>query len=88
MTAEAEAYAVRTAAEAEAQQTRVVASAIADDGGPAINYEIAKRQVQALSEVGAADNSKTIVIPTNITETLGTLSTLFETVNRGDGSSS
>ena len=88
VTAEAEAYAVRTAAEAEAQQTRVVASAIADDGGPAINYEIAKRQVQALSEVGAAENSKTIVIPTNITEALGTLSTLFETVNRGDGASS
>ena len=66
----------------------LLVSAIADDGGPAINYEIAKRQVQALSEVGAAENSKTIVIPTNITETLGTLATLFETVNRGDASSS
>ena len=82
ITADADAYAVRVKAEADAAQTTVVAAAIADNGQPAVNYEIAKRQVLALTELASSENSKTIVLPTNITETLGSITALFSALDR------
>ncbi|HIG59421.1 MAG TPA: SPFH/Band 7/PHB domain protein [Gammaproteobacteria bacterium] len=81
VTADADAYAITAKAAADAEQTRVVAAAIADNGQPAINYEIMKRQVTALTDVASADNTKTIILPTNITETLGSVYALFESLN-------
>jgi regulator of protease activity HflC (stomatin/prohibitin superfamily) len=83
ITADAEAYAIKAKAEADAEQTRVVAAAIADNGQPAINFEIAKRQVAALSEIASGENTKTIILPTNITETLGSISGLLATIDKG-----
>ncbi len=80
ITADAEAYAIKAKAAADAEQTRVVAAAIADNGQPAINFEIAKRQVLALAEVASADNTKTIILPTNITEVLGSITTIFDSI--------
>lgn len=82
--AEAEAYAVRVKAEAEAEQTRVVASAIHDNGQPAIDFEIMKRQVLAIAELAGSENSKTLVIPTDITKVLGSLSAVTELVRKND----
>ncbi len=84
MQAEAEAYAVRVKAEAEAEQTRVVASAIHDNGQPAIDFEIMKRQVLAIAELAGSENSKTLVIPTDITKVLGSLSAVTELVRKND----
>ncbi len=37
-----------------------------------------KRQVQALGDVASGQNTKTIIIPTDITKAIGTLETVFE----------
>ena len=80
ITADASAYAVEVKAKADAEQTRVVAAAIADNGQPAVNFEIMKRQVEALGEVASADNSKTIIMPTDIANVLGSLRVLVDTL--------
>ena len=80
ITADASAYAVEVKAKADAEQTRVVAAAIADNGQPAVNFEIMKRQVEALGEVASADNSKTIIMPTDIANVIGSLRVLVDTL--------
>jgi regulator of protease activity HflC (stomatin/prohibitin superfamily) len=76
--ADASAYAVQVKAKADAEQTRVVAAAIADNGQPAVNFEVMKRQVEALGEVASSDNSKTIIMPTDIVKAIGSLQVLVE----------
>ena len=76
--AEAEAYAIEVEAKANAEQTRVVAAAIAENGQPAINFEILKRQVDALGNVASGSSTKTIIIPTDVTAAIGSLETLME----------
>lgn len=85
VTADAEAYAVKIKAEADAEQTRLVAEAIKNDGQPAINFEIMKRQVEGISDLAGSDQSKTLVIPTDITKTLGSIETLLESFSKNDG---
>ena len=80
ITADATAYAVEVKAKADAEQTRVVAAAIADNGQPAVNFEIMKRQVEALGQVASADNSKTIIMPTDIANVIGSLGVLVDTL--------
>ncbi|MEO0437196.1 MAG: SPFH domain-containing protein [Pseudomonadota bacterium] len=80
VTADAEAYAVIKNAEAQAQQTKLIADTINAGGEAAINYDIVKRQVDAIGTLGAAENSKTLVLPTNVTETLGAIASLKELV--------
>ena len=80
ITADASAYAVEVKAKADAEQTRVVGAAIADNGQPAVNFEIMKRQVEALGEVASADNSKTIIMPTDIANVIGSLRVLVDTL--------
>ena len=77
ITAEAEAFAVTTKAKADATQTNLLAKAIADKGQPAVNYEIMKRQVDGLAKIASSDNSKTIIMPTDISKVIGSLETLF-----------
>ncbi len=78
VTAEAQAYAIEVEAKANTEQTRVIAAAIADNGQPAINFEIVKRQVEALGLVAAAENSKTIIVPTDVTGVMGSLEVLLK----------
>ena len=80
ITADASAYAVEVKAKADAEQTRLVAAAIAENGQPAVNFEIMKRQVEALGEVASADNSKTIIMPTDIANVIGSLQVLVDTL--------
>ena len=76
--ADAKAYAIEVAARAEAEQTRQLARAIAEDGEAAVEFEIRKRQVEAIGLLAAAPNAKTVVIPTNVTGVLGAAQTLVE----------
>ncbi len=85
LTADAEAYAIIKKAEADAEQTRVVAEAIANEGQPAVDFEILKRQVDAIGRMAASDNTKTIVVPSDVTKTIGGLSTLGELFGREKG---
>jgi regulator of protease activity HflC (stomatin/prohibitin superfamily) len=76
--ADATAYAIEVEAKANAEQTRLIAAAIAENGQPAINFEIMKRQIEALGEVASGGNTKTIIVPTDVTKAVGTLETIFE----------
>ena len=80
--ADAEAYAVKIKAEADAEQTRLVAEAINNDGQPAINFEIMKRQVDGLSQLASSNQTKTLVVPSDITKALGTIELFLDTVKK------
>lgn len=80
ISADAEAYAIKAKAEADAEQTRVVAQAILDNGQPAVDFEIMKRQVEGLTAIAAAENSKTVIVPSDITRAIGSLQVLIEGV--------
>lgn len=80
LTADAEAYAVKVKAQADADQTKLLADAIAKNGQPAINFEIMKRQVDAIGELASSGSAKTLILPTEITGILGGLETLMESI--------
>ena len=80
ITAEAEAYAVRQKAAADAEQTKMLAEAIANNGQPAVDFEIRKRQVKAVSELAAAENTKTVVLPVEVVGVLGALESLKDLI--------
>ena len=84
LTADAEAYAVIKKAAADAEQTRVIAEAISQDGQPAIDFEILKRQVEAIGLLASSDNTKTIVLPSDVTKTIGGLAGLQEALRRSE----
>lgn len=78
--ADAEAYAVQIQAEAEAAQTTMLAAAINKNGKAAIDFEVAKRQVDAISALAASQSAKTLVLPTDVTSVIGAAATLLETM--------
>ena len=82
LTADAEAYAIVKKAEADAEQTKVIAEAISNNGQPAIDFEILKRQVEAIGKLASSSNAKTIVLPTDVTKTVGGLATLQDALSR------
>ncbi|MDP6977069.1 MAG: SPFH domain-containing protein [Myxococcota bacterium] len=83
--AEAKAFAIEAEAKANAEQTRLLANAIADNGQPAINFEVMKRQVDALAQLASSSNSKTVVVPTDVTGVMGSLSLLLEGLTEARG---
>jgi len=68
-----EAEARERAAEAEAKATTVVSDAIAGGNGQAINYFIAQKYVEAISQFATSPNAKTILFPVEATQLIGTL---------------
>ena len=76
VTADADAYATRQKAAADAEQTRLLAEAIANDGQPAADFEIRKRQVEAIADLASASNAKTVVLPTQVVGVLGALESI------------
>jgi regulator of protease activity HflC (stomatin/prohibitin superfamily) len=82
VSADAEAYSIKIKAEADAKQTRLIAEAIKNDGQPAINFEIMKRQVDGLSELASSNQTKTLVVPSDITKALGTIEILLGTISK------
>lgn len=83
ISADAEAYSVKIQAEADAEQTRLLATAISKNGLPAVEFEIAKRQVDAIGTLASSENAKTIVIPTDVTAAIGSLSSILEVIKPG-----
>jgi len=78
--ADAEAYAIKVKAAATAEQTRMISEAINNGGQSAINFDILQKQVVALSQVASSSNSKTVIMPTDITKAIGSLELLVQTV--------
>ncbi len=60
-------------AEAEANATRMVSEAISNGDIQAINYFVATKYTEALRDIAAAPNSKTIMIPLEATGLIGSI---------------
>ena len=71
------AEAKRIAADADAYATETVAKAIANDGTAAIEFEIRKRQVEALGKMGSSEGTRTILLPAELADALGNAAKMF-----------
>lgn len=60
-------------AEAEANATRMVSEAISSGDVNALNYFIAQKYTEALTEIGAAKNSKIVLMPFEASALIGSL---------------
>ena len=69
--AEQTAKARRIAADAEAYATGVVAQAIAENGLEAAQYQVALKQVEALSTLGKSGGTQTIIVPASALDAFG-----------------
>ncbi len=69
--AEQAAKARRVQADAEAYATSVVAQAIKENGLEAAQYQVALKQVEALTEVGKGSGKQTVLLPANILDSFG-----------------
>jgi regulator of protease activity HflC (stomatin/prohibitin superfamily) len=69
--AEQEAKARRISADAEAYATGVVAAAIKDNGLEAAQYQVALKQVEALTTVGKGQGNQTVLLPANVMDAFG-----------------
>lgn len=79
-TAQKQAEARKTLAEADAYSTRVVGEAITTNGQPAIDFEIMKQQIAGITELAKSDNTKVMILPTDVTRSLGSIAALLETL--------
>ncbi len=69
--AEQVAKARRVQADAEAYATQVVAAAIAENGLEAAQYQVALKQVEALTALGGGQGNQTIVVPADAIQAFG-----------------
>lgn len=76
------------AAEAEAKATQVVSDAIASGNTQAINYFIAQKYVEAVSQFATSPNAKTILFPVEATQLIGTLGGIGEIAREALGNGS
>lgn len=75
--ADAESYAILAKARANAEQIKLISEQLKDGGQPAAEYEVLLKQVEGLSKIAASPSSNTLIIPSDITKTLGTVSTVL-----------
>jgi len=73
-----EAEARERAAQAEAAATKAVSDAIEAGSAQAINYFVAQKYVEAVSEFARSPNAKTILFPVEATQLIGTLGGIAE----------
>lgn len=73
------------AAEAEAKATQMVSEAIAQGDIQAINYFVANRYVDALGQLMASPNQKTLILPIEATAMLGSLTGIAEVAREAFG---
>ena len=69
--AEQEAKERRVLADAEAYATGVIAEAIKENGIEAAQYQVALKQVEALTAVGQGAGKQTVIVPANALEAFG-----------------
>jgi regulator of protease activity HflC (stomatin/prohibitin superfamily) len=81
-TAQREAQGVKVRAEADAYATEIIGKAIAQNGQAAVDFEIRKQQITAIADLGKSNNTKLIVLPTDVTKTLGSIAATLEAIQR------
>ena len=69
--AEQKAKARRISADAEAYATSAVAKAIAENGLEAAQYQVALKQVEAVTAVGQSAGNQTVIVPASIMDAFG-----------------
>ncbi|PWJ10925.1 SPFH domain-containing protein [Jannaschia seohaensis] len=69
--AEQTAKARRIQADAEAYATQVVAQAIAENGLEAAQYQVALKQVEALTALGGGEGNRTMIVPASAMDAFG-----------------
>ena len=69
--AEQKAKARRVSADAEAYATQAVAKAIADNGLEAAQYQVALKQVEALTAVGQGEGKQVVMVPASALDAFG-----------------
>lgn len=72
-------------AEAEARATQMVSSAIASGDIQAINYFVAQKYTDALQQIGAANNSKVVLMPLDASSLMGSIAGIGELLKEGAG---
>ncbi|MDQ7049299.1 MAG: SPFH domain-containing protein [Enterobacterales bacterium] len=65
-------------AEAEANATNMVSKAIASGDIQAINYFVSQKYIEALTEIGKADNSKLVLMPLEASSVIGSIAGIAE----------
>ncbi|MFZ4834449.1 SPFH domain-containing protein [Rouxiella sp. Mn2063] len=73
------------AAEAEAAATKMVSEAIAAGDVQAINYFVAQKYTEALTQIGSANNSKVIMMPLDATSIMGSIGGIAELLKETKG---
>lgn len=73
------------AGEAEANATATVSAAISEGDINAINYFIAQKYVEALKEIGASSNSKTVLMPLEASGIIGSIGGIAEMMKSING---
>jgi regulator of protease activity HflC (stomatin/prohibitin superfamily) len=80
-----EAEARERAAQAEATATKAVSDAIEQGSAQAINYFVAQKYVDAVTEFARSPNAKTILFPVEATQLIGTLGGIGELAKEAIG---
>lgn len=73
-----EAEAREREAQAEAKATQAVSEAIAAGNIQAVNYFVAQKYIEALSNIGASNSSKVFMIPVEATNVIGSVAGIAE----------
>lgn len=76
-TAQKVAEAKRIQADADAYATNTIAAAIRESGMEAIQFEIAKRQIEVMGHIASGNNSRTIILPTDIADAFSAAAKMF-----------
>ena len=69
----------------EARATQMVSSAIASGDIQAINYFVAQKYTDALQQIGAANNSKVVLMPLDASSLMGSIAGISELIKEGAG---
>ena len=85
VSAQRQAEARERLAQAEAEATRLVAEAIGSTGTNAVNYFIAQKYVEALSEFAKSPNQKTVFMPLEASSVIGSIGGIKELLNSVSG---
>ena len=80
--AEGEARAKVLQAEAEATAIRNIAEAVADKGADPVNYLLAVKYIETLKEVAGGQGNKTVYLPYEATNLLGSLGGIKDLLNK------
>jgi regulator of protease activity HflC (stomatin/prohibitin superfamily) len=78
--AKLEAEARERLAEAEARATGLVSAAVAEGSGMALNYFLGQKYVEALGQLAASPNQKTLILPVELSAAAATVAGLGELV--------